>query len=496
MKKIACILLCLFIMLTVFSGCGNDFLSQYIYFQLDRAPVTLDPQSASSESELLVVRNLYEGLLRKSDSGAVVCGACESFDEDGLTYTFKLREDLVWNDGTPITADDFIFGIERGLDPKTKSPFANRLLCIKGAKEFNSGKVDASALAVTKVNDRTLKIELELDDPDFKSALTTSVAMPCNREFFDKSGGKYGREVENILSNGSYYIAKWNKEEFGIRLYRNEEYNGEFEPQNAAVFFSINKDEGILELLSKNTIDMTLLDNADIKKAKEKQFKVFTVNNICWVLTIGDDFNDNIKKALALSVSPEVYTNSLSDGFEKADSIYPNIISENLSEDYSVSRVYDIDTAKQILSAEIAKSPDKKFPQTTLYYYDDTAFKPCVTAVVGHWQNNLSAFVNIEASSNLTALTSELTKHELQLAVFPVYAKSSSGYEYLLNYGIDLYDTQARQLLDVQAEIMKDNTLIPLAYEKTNIVCTESIKEIYIDDENGYIDFSFVVKQD
>lgn len=495
MKRIVCVLICLLLMLTLFSGCGNDYLSQYIYFQLNDAPVTLDPQSASSDSELLIVRNLYEGLLRKSDSGAVVCGACESFEQNGLIYTFKLRENLVWSDGTPVTADDFAFGIERALDSKTKSPFANRLMCIKGAKEFNIGKADVSALGVTVVNKKTLTIELAFDDPDFESALASSVAMPCNREFFEESGGKYGREVEKILSNGSYYIAKWNKEDFGIRLYKNENYNGDFVPQNAAVFLSRDEDEKTLELLGKDTIDMTILDSVDILGAREKDFKVYNVENICWVLTIGGDFNLNIKKALALSVLKDGYSKNLPDGFSLADSIYPNIIKEDTSEDYNVTLVYDIETAKQILSAEISKMPDKKFPQTTLYYYNDEAFKPCVTAVVGHWQKNLSAFVNIEAKDNLSYFSSQLKTGSLHLSIFPVYAKSSSGKEYLLDYGTDLYGTD-KTLINAQEEILRGYSVIPLAYEQTNIVTTKSIEQIFIDDQNGYIDFSFVVKRE
>lgn len=495
MKKLVCLILIVCMISCVFSGCGNDYLSQYIYFRLDTAPVTLDPQSAQSESELLIVRNLYEGLLRKSDSGAVVCGACESFSEDGLVYTFILREDLVWSDGTAVTSDDFAFGIERALDPKTKSPFANRLVCIKGAKEFNSGAADASALGVKVIDKKTLKIELAFDDPDFKSALASSVAMPCNRKFFDESGGKYGREVDKILSNGSYYIAKWNKEEFGIRLYKNEDYNGDFVPQNAAVFLSRNEDMETLELLNKGSIDMTLLDNSDMASAKQKGFKVYSIDNICWVMTIGGDFNDNVKKALLLSVSREGYSKAWGEGFSVADSIYPDIIKEETSEDYVVTPAYDIETAKQILSAEIAKSPDKKFPQTTLYYYGDAHFKPCVTAIAGHWQKNLSAFINIEAEDNLSYLSSQLKNSDLHLAIFPVDAKSTSGKEYLLNYGIDLYGTD-KSLISAQEEILKGNSVIPLAYEKTNIVTTDMIKEIFVDEENGYIDFSFVVKQD
>ena len=83
----------------------------------------------------------------------------------------------------------------------------------------------------------------------------------------------------------------------------------------------------------------------------------------------------------------------------------------------------------------------------------------------------------------------------MHLAIFPVNAKSSSGKEYLLNFGIDLYGAD-KSLISVEEELLKSHSVIPIAYEQTNIVTTKNIKEIFIDEENGYIDFSFVIKEE
>ena len=70
-------------------GCKDSYQNAIIYYELPERPFTLDAQTASTDSELSIVKNIYEGLLRKNSSGAVVCGAAKSFEKNGLKYTFK-----------------------------------------------------------------------------------------------------------------------------------------------------------------------------------------------------------------------------------------------------------------------------------------------------------------------------------------------------------------------------------------------------------------------
>ena len=94
-------------------GCKDSYQNAIIYYEIPERPFTLDAQTASTDSELSIVKNIYEGLLRKNSSGAVVCGAAKSFEKNGLKYTFKLRENAVWSNKEPLTAADFVFGLRR-----------------------------------------------------------------------------------------------------------------------------------------------------------------------------------------------------------------------------------------------------------------------------------------------------------------------------------------------------------------------------------------------
>ena len=112
--RFLCLLLSLLLILTMFTGC-SDTKDAYIYFELPEVPLTLDPQTASTDSELLIIRNINEGLLRKNEKGEIVCGLAESYQKNGLTYTFTLRKNAKWARGEKITADDFVFAFKRAV---------------------------------------------------------------------------------------------------------------------------------------------------------------------------------------------------------------------------------------------------------------------------------------------------------------------------------------------------------------------------------------------
>lgn len=480
--------LCLCLVFTM-AGCGKNYEDAYIYFELNEVPKVLDAQVASTDSELLIVRNIYEGLLRKNESGAIVYGACKDMKVSGLTYTFTIRDDACWSTGEKLTAQDFVFALRRAVSPQTKAPFVSRLYSISNAKEVFEGSTDVSQLGVTAVDERTLVITLCREDKNFEETLTTSICMPCNEKFFKDSIGKYGLESAYTNSNGSYKITKWNKEDFGIRLYKNEEYTGEYKAQNAAVFISCNDEETPLELLKKNSVDGAFLPNNELVTAKESGMQIKSFENICWVMTISDDYPSDVRKALMMLRSENVYAKYLPDGFSPADTIYPSVL-KNVDPSVRGAGIvgYDVDTAKAIFSSAVASMEDKKFPASTLYYYDNELIKPAITALMGHWQQNVSAFVNIKSSDSLDALKGEINDRTLAFAVFPITARNGSVAEYLQNFGSE------GDPATVQQELLKNHTLAPFAFESTNLAFTEGLENISTEPQNGYIDFAFIRK--
>lgn len=488
-KVISLMLSLLFLLPT--TGC-SDTMDAYIYFELPTVPATLDPQTASTDSELLIIRNIQEGLLRKNEKGEIICGIAEGYEKNGLTYTFILRKNAKWNNDEKITAHDFVFALRRAVNPETKAPFVSRLFSIYGAEEIYNGSATIDTLGVTAIDEHTLTITLDYDDSLFPETLTTSIAMPCNEAFFYETAGKYGLFADAILSSGSYRISRWRKETFGIRLYKNEGYKGFAEAQNSAVFITCNSDESALVKLQKNSIDMAFIDSSLTTSAENSGLKTASFQNICWVLTLGKDFTPNMRKALAMMVGGEVYVNDLPTGYSTATSIFPAALNSKVAA--TGMTVYDPNTAKQLYLKELSHFEDKKFPSDIiLYYYDDGNIKNVVTDIVGHWQSNLSAFINIEAASDSDLLTSQLQDQSYKMTVFPVRADSSNHAEYLKKFGI-IYNGE--DLTQVQANLLKSNGIIPIMFQNTVLSYSPALSSVCTELGNGYVDFAFIIKEE
>ncbi|MBQ3547000.1 MAG: hypothetical protein IJA44_00800 [Clostridia bacterium] len=485
--KILSFLMCIVLLLPITSCKNND--DAYVYFQLDELPQTLDPQTAKSDVELLISQNLYEGLMRFDENGELQYGVAKSHKKQGLTYTFKLRDDAKWKNGDKLTAYDFEFGFKRALSFDTAAPYASLLYCIKNAREINSGDLINLELGVKALDDKTLKIELCYDNPDFLKILTLPISMPCNEEFFLSCKGKYGLDTDFTLSNGSYRLVKWGKEIFGIRLYRNKEYTGDFTAKNAAVFISHNKDLTAAETLLQNDADIAFVKSSDIDALKQGGIKTAGTQNTVWFLTLSDKLPLDIRKSLTILASSEIYSFTLSSGVSPANSIFPPSL--NTSVGANGLPTYNLDTAKALFTSSIKQMPDKKLPDDIkLYYYDNGFSKNMVTAIVGHWQNHLGAFINIEAVSTPSVLESQLKSQDYYMSIFPVTVNSPSVAEYLSKFGIDY---TSGDLTEIQTSLLSNSKLVPLAFESKTIAYSESLANVKL--QNGTsLDFAFIVK--
>ncbi len=487
--KVISLFLCV-ILLFAATACSNTD-DAYIYFQLDEVPKTLDPQIAKSDVELLISQNLYEGLMRYNEKGELQCGVAKEYKKQGLTYTFTLRDNAKWKNGEKLTAHDFAFAFKRALSFDTQAPYASLLYCIKNGKEIASGDLINLDLGVTAIDDKTLKIELIYDDPNFLGILAHPVAMPCNEEFFLSCKGKYGLDTDYSLSNGSYRLAKWGKEIFGIRLYRNKEYTGDFYAKNAAVFLSYSKDLTAVETLSQNDADIAFINSKDIDSLKQDGFKTVETQNTVWFLTLGTSLPEPIRKSFAMLASGEVYASSLTSGTTLANSVFPPSLNTGVGA--SGMLTYNLESAKSLYTDAIVQLPDKKLPDDIkLYYYDSGFSKNMATAIVGHWQHHLGAYVNIEAVSSPQVLEAQLKEQSYYMAIFPVSANSVSVSEYLAKFGIEY---TVGDLTAQQTTLLNGYNRVPLAFESKTVAYSKNLSNVKT--VNGLsIDMSFIVKED
>lgn len=178
-------------------------------------PETLDPHRARGVSASNILRDLYEGLTTESAAGAIEPGAAERWQisADGLTWTFTLREQARWSDGTPVTAAAFAGSLRRALDPATGSPVSQLLAPLEGAAEIIAGQWPASRLGVAAPDARTLVLRLRAPAPQLAAILAQPVAFPVRAEALP----------DRIVGNGAYRLAAWTPQS-RIELQRNPHY--------------------------------------------------------------------------------------------------------------------------------------------------------------------------------------------------------------------------------------------------------------------------------
>ncbi|RCS21301.1 peptide ABC transporter substrate-binding protein, partial [Phyllobacterium salinisoli] len=170
-------------------------------------PQTLDQAHTSMDIEGFILKDLYEGLTIYDAGGAVVPGVAESWtvSDDGTVYTFYLRSNAKWSDGSPVTAEDFLFSLRRIEDPKTAAGYANILYPIKNAEKVNKGELPVDQLGVEAVDDQTLEITLEQPTPYFIQILAHQTALPVSKASVEKNGTKFV-QPGIMVSNGAFKL--------------------------------------------------------------------------------------------------------------------------------------------------------------------------------------------------------------------------------------------------------------------------------------------------
>ena len=244
-KKILAALLTLSLTTSmVFTGCGSAGKGtgdaaedgkekidkeQYVNVILQDEPKTIDQSKSTDKYSSEVLTNVNEALTRltvdKDGKEKVIEAGAESWEksDDGLTWTFKLRDNMKWNDGQPVTADQYVYGITRTLNPEVASPYAFLLYPIKNAQAYNGGKAKVEDVGIKKIDDKTLEFTLENPCSYFLELTYFKVMQPQRQDIVEKFGDKYGTDANTMVFCGPFVIKEWvhnNK----VELEKNPEY--------------------------------------------------------------------------------------------------------------------------------------------------------------------------------------------------------------------------------------------------------------------------------
>ncbi len=172
-----------------------------------------DPSSHDFNKDLYCsgVPALFAGLMKFNADHQAVLYVAEKVtpNKDGSVWTFHLRKDSRWSDGSPCTARDFAWSWTRQLDPATAAPYAAFLYDIKNGEAFNKGRVkDPGQVGVRATNDWTLEVTLEGPRGYFPVLTAYLAALPAHRPSVEKHGDRW-TEAANIVSNGPFVLETW-----------------------------------------------------------------------------------------------------------------------------------------------------------------------------------------------------------------------------------------------------------------------------------------------
>ncbi len=287
-------------------GIGND-------------PDSLDPHKAIGTSSSIVIYDLFEGLVSVDARGELVPGAASAWQVDATQkiYTFTLRPNLKWSDGTPLTAADFEYSMRRLMLPETAARYASFLYPIRNARAVNTGRAPPESLGVKAVDARTLRIELESPAPQLTELLTSVGAVAVPRQAIEKHGREWTRPGK-IVSNGAYALVEVSPQTL-IRARRNPNYHSAASVSIDEVVYYPVEDEGTsFKRFQAGELDIAIKFPIDRIEQIRKQYTTElrtapSLGTTMLVLNHGrPPFGDaRVRRALALAIDRNVLTDRI-----------------------------------------------------------------------------------------------------------------------------------------------------------------------------------------
>lgn len=521
-KKLLSLILCIISVCSfaMLGGCAEEHFS--LYFGIDSMPKNIDPQKASIYSEHLAVRNCFRGLYKFDALGNAVPDLAESTNvsEDGLTYTIRIKASK-WKNGTPVSADDFVFAVMRASDPVTASPSSNLLTVISGVDSRLSGD-DNAVIGVKAVDSNTVAYTLTKPNKNFPVLLAQSVFMPCNREFFENCKGKYGLDRQNILTNGAYCPSQWTKNRHLKLTLTNEPDTDALYAQNVYLTVSASGKNNIARIKAKE-IGMTADNTNDFSGVDTSVFTVKSLyqKNYALVFNKNTDVGKNttLTDAFAKAIHHELYVLNMSQRFKKADTVLPTdsmLFSQSVGNfsGYKHKFEYDSETARKDFLESLKQFKNKKLPEIKVLTVDRPEIKTVLNEVVSQWQSALGAYVNITTVSTDEKLLQTVKDNDFTVALIPLngntvdilscFADADSGaylhngqYDTLVKSLVATDDTDtAKQLIGQCLDILSnDSAVIPLITVPTAYIYDSKYNNVVFSKVDGTIDFSIIYKK-
>ncbi|MGZ9811351.1 peptide ABC transporter substrate-binding protein [Pseudoroseicyclus sp. H15] len=377
--------------------------SSFTMRMLDESP-SIDPSLIEDVSGSDIARQLFEGLMNQDAEGNVIPGVATDYEvsEDGLTYTFNLRDGAVWSDGEPVKASDFVYSWQRAANPETASPYAwyIELMSIENASAVIAGEVEPSELGVEAPDDSTFVVHLTTPLPYFPQMVTHTTTFPVPEHVIAELGDSWV-EPGNMVSNGAYVLTERVPQERLVAERNDMYWDNENTSIEEVVFLIINDENVALTRYLAGELDRTEVPTGQFPSLSEEYpDQAVSVPSLCtyyYNFNLRDsapewEHNADVRKALSLAVDRDVlvdnvlqggqipaytFTPGATAGFEVPDVPFASMTQEERNE-----------MAKELL-AGAGYGPDGEPLEVEILYNTSEGHRQIAVAVSQMWQQNL-----------------------------------------------------------------------------------------------------------
>ncbi|CAC9935881.1 ABC transporter, substrate-binding protein, family 5 [Aedoeadaptatus nemausensis] len=377
-------------------------------------PGSLDPAIAKGTHESFVIYQAFEGLMRYDENDELVPGQAESYEvsDDGMTYTFKLRDGLKWSNGDPLTAKDFEYAWKRVIDPELASEYSFQITTyVKGAEEYFNGEGSIDDVGIKALDDKTLEVQLKAPTPYFLDITAFYTLLPVNEKVVSENPD-WAKDPQGteFVSNGPFKITEWNHKE-NIKMVKNDNYFEADKVKLDGLYFDILEDDntayqkyegGEYDVLVQPAPAVTAkalqADDPELKMGKDIGTYYFEFNT-----TKKPFSNAKVREALSLALDRKTIVENIAQGGQiPAEGMVPLGLNDDTDKDFREANgnlvAEDVAKAKELLAEGLKEEgmTAEDLKGFTLSYNTDEAHKKIAQAVQEMWKQNLGIEINLE----------------------------------------------------------------------------------------------------
>lgn len=415
MKKLLALLLTLTLALGAFALTANaEEGARVVRYSITADPEQMDPSLNSYSRSSMVLQNLFQGLYKLGPDGVSYVPACaEKYEvsEDGLTYTFTLKEGLKWSDGQPLTAKDFEYAWKRVVDPEVASGASSDMWVLKNGQECANGDLPVDELGVKATDDRTLVVETSYYAPWFPSLTATTVFFPVRQDVVEGSEA-WTKTPETYVSNGPFMLAEYSSLD-KIVMDKNPNYYGAAEMQIDQVIYYIIADSAAT-LVSYENGDLDVNDELDSNGrdkygATEEYVAQNRIGIQYWDFNCRlPEFSDpNVRKAFAYSIDRQAILTACMLNAEKpvfgfVPASQPSLTGEGTYREAAGDMFAEnVETAQQLM-ADAGYPGGEGFPVVHIVTQNSDEQKLMAQIIGEMWKGNLGIEYDITTYESST----------------------------------------------------------------------------------------------